>query len=94
MEMVVECSLMIDVSVRGGILTMASSSWEENVITLKSKRKQKNKILLRCIIILFSLINYLPPPERYAKGYSKYFSKIQWSLESLVYLIAFCTNKK
>jgi hypothetical protein len=30
--MVVECSLMVEVLVRGDMLTMIDSSWEENVI--------------------------------------------------------------
>jgi hypothetical protein len=31
--MVVECSLMVEVSVRGGMLRMTGSSWGEKVIT-------------------------------------------------------------
>jgi hypothetical protein len=31
--MVVACSLLVDVSVRGGMLTMTSSSWRKKVIT-------------------------------------------------------------
>jgi len=32
--MVVQCSILVRVSVCGGILTMTNSSWGENVITL------------------------------------------------------------
>jgi hypothetical protein len=35
MEMVVSCSLLVEESVRGGILTMAGSWWGKNVITPK-----------------------------------------------------------
>jgi hypothetical protein len=43
----------------------------------KSKRKQKNKMLLRHVTTSLSLRNYLSPPKRYAKCYSKYFRMIQ-----------------
>jgi hypothetical protein len=45
----------------------------------KSKRKQEKEILLRCIIMPIFLINYLPPPGRFAKGYNKHFFRIHWS---------------
>jgi hypothetical protein len=61
---------------------------------IKSKQKQKNEMLIRHVTTSLSLRNYLSLPERHAKGYMKYFSRIQWSSESSVYLIAFCTNEK
>jgi len=48
---------------------------------------------LRRVTTSLSLRNYLPPPERYAKGYNKNLSRIQWSPESSVCLIAFYTNE-
>jgi hypothetical protein len=35
-EMVIECSLLDNVLVRGDMLTMTGSSWEENIIIHKS----------------------------------------------------------
>jgi len=36
-------------------------------------------MLLRCVTTSLSLRNYLPPQKMYAKGYNKYFSRIQWT---------------
>jgi len=60
----------------------------------KVKESRKMKYFLKRVTMSFSLINYLLLPERYAKGYNKYFYRIQWSPESSVCLIAFCTNEK
>jgi len=53
----------------------------------KSKRKHKNEMLLRRVTMWLSLRNYLPHQKRYAKGYIKHFSRIQWSTKSSVCLI-------
>jgi hypothetical protein len=61
---------------------------------IKYKRRQKNEVLLRRVTLSLSLRNYLPPPEKVCKWVtSKYFSRIQWSPETSVVLVAFCTNE-
>jgi hypothetical protein len=63
------------------------------VCVRKSKQKKKNEMLQMRVTTSLSLRNYFLSPKRYAKDYNKYFFRIQWSLESSVCLIAFCTSE-
>jgi hypothetical protein len=51
MEIVVECSLIVKVSIRGGMLTMTGSLWGKKRNYLKKKNKKKNYCSLHSAMV-------------------------------------------